>query len=101
MINPKLQRINNAIVQLNRIEISVRDMIKRYLLDLIANTNKYNPKVVDISIIPQETFGLTYAPHQTKLWVSGDDIIFTIDESEISFDFISTAELQYIANELQ
>ena len=101
MFNPILQRINNAIVQLNRIEISVRDMIKRYLLDLIANTNKYNPKVVDISIIPQETFGLTYAPHLTKLWVSGDDIIITIDESEISFDFISTAELQYIANDLQ
>lgn len=101
MINPKLQRINNAIVQLNRIEISVRDMIKRYLSDLIANTNKYNPKVVDISIIPQETFGLAYAPHLSKMWISGDDIIFMIDESEISFDFISTSELQYIANELQ
>jgi hypothetical protein len=101
MINPKLQRINNAIVQLNRIEISVRDMIKKYLIDLIANTNKYNPKVVDISIIPEETFGLTYAPHLSKLWVNGDDIIFMIDDTEIGFDFISTAELQYIANELQ
>jgi hypothetical protein len=101
MINPKLQRINNAIVQLNRIELSVRDMIKKYLIDSIANTNKYNPKVVDISIIPEETFGLTYAPHLSKLWVNGDDIIFMIDDTEVGFDFISTAELQYIANELQ
>ena len=98
----RLQRINNAVDQLNALEDNVRDMIKDYLwCDVLTGTSEDNPMTVDIAIEQKGSFDETYYPRLTAMWKSHNDIIFEVDEIETEFEYMPTAELSFIINRIK
>lgn len=100
-MNNKLQRINNAIDQLNRVAGSVREMIKNYIRDIVINTNTNNRMSVNILVGLSDEVAMAYYPHLTAIWRTGNDIFFMIDDKEIEFDYINTYDLYTIINQLE
>lgn len=99
-MNADLQKINNAIIQLNRVEESIREMIKRYIGKKLVGATRRNPMKVDITIMPQTSEVFDYAPNVTNIWIEDNDIYFMIDDVETNFDSLYTYEIQIIANEI-
>ena len=100
-MNYKLQRINNAVDQLNRVADSVREMIKNYLRDMLIDTNTNNRMSVNILVGLSDERGMAYYPHLTAIWRQDGEVYFMIDDNEIEFDYINTYDLYNIINQLE